>query len=1019
MYTNLKKRTLIPVLALMLAALAAAGILCTRSAYAAETGSVHFKEAYASQGENLTVQYDGDAKNVTYRWYMDDKQIACKSTKYCVTSDDLEKMIRVEAWDGQNKVAECSMLCSKLPVVYINTDGGAAITSKENYIQADCKIQGCDKYNADNTTLYDGRTEIRGRGNSTWKNFDKKPYKLKLDKKTDLFGMGKNKHWALIANYIDESCMRNALASYYGKKIGTEAMDSVWVDVVMNGKYAGNYQLMETVRMDKNRVNAFDWEKAAGDIAEKVAKKEGLSKDDEGKLEDQLKSDLDWMTSDTFKFNGKEYTASDYYDKPNAVNGGYLIEMDSNYDEASKFKTDRDVPLQFKSPEFISSNNQAFSGIQNYMQKVEDAIYSADKCVPDVAGKRVSYVDLCDMDSLTTFWLSSELMRNEIGWRSTYMYKDIDSPLHFGPIWDFDFGSDSVAPFGPSSAVSWASNGRWWFSEIMKDPYFAVKARELYLDKEDELKAPLQDNGVLNQWHDYIKESAHKNEELWHYSRGFEEDSKALKTWLNKRINWMDKQFASDESTMKSMNVNLSDKFTLKFDGDDVTHTNAQAYEAVNKKSGEYRLNVDIGSGSYQKLSYYVNGHYIGTMNIKDKNSANLLLDSSLFTEPVGKKNVVTVWLQNSDKEYNEQQYCTLTLTDGKTSYCNVELADYGKSTVQKVKSGGILRVPAPTEGTKDMLFDGWKQEDGKIVTPGSRITVTSDMALRAVYRSCTDGDVHHDWQKKGDDYECSRCHADKADDNTYVDVNDCSYTQSVRYKVRYTGKPVAPTITVTYGDTVLTAGKDYKITFKNNVNIGYATYTVTGIKEAGFTGRAEQSYRIVEREIKDVPVKLKSTKLTYSGKDQKPAVSLAFSGIALKSGKDYTVSVSNGKNVGTGTVKITGKGNFTGTKTATFQIVPKSASITKAKALKGRKISLRWKSTKNQVSGYEIAYSTHKNYSTGKTVRVAKKSATSKTIKVKLAKKKYYVKVRAYKTVKGKRIYSSWSKSKTLKTKK
>ena len=141
MYSNLKKRTWITALVLMLAALWAAGILCTPTVYAEETGSVHFNEAYASPGENLTVTYDGNAEGISYRWYMDDKQINCKGSKYCVTSDDLEKLIRVEAWKNQKKVAQCILLCSKLPVVYINTEDGADITSKDTYVTADFKIQ--------------------------------------------------------------------------------------------------------------------------------------------------------------------------------------------------------------------------------------------------------------------------------------------------------------------------------------------------------------------------------------------------------------------------------------------------------------------------------------------------------------------------------------------------------------------------------------------------------------------------------------------------------------------------------------------------------------------------------------------------------------------------------------------------------------------------------------------------------------------------------------------------------------
>ena len=479
----------------------------------------------------------------------------------------------------------------------------------------------------------------------------------------------------------------------------------------------------------------------------------------------------------------------------------------------------------------------------------------------------------------------------------------------------------------------------------------------------------------------------------------------------------MDNQFASDESTMKSMHVNLSDKFSLKFEGDGVTHLSAQNYEAVNKKSGEYHLNVDLGNGSYKYLSYYVNGHYVGRMNIEGKNNVDVLLDSELFTESVGDKNVVTVWLQNSEDEYNEQQYCTLSLTDGKVSYCNVELADRGKSTVRKITSGKTLRVPAPTEGDKNMLFDGWDC-DGKMVTPGSRITVTSDTTLRAVYRSCIDGDVYHDWKKVGDEYECSRCHAKKADDNTYVDVADCEYAQSSRYNTRYTGSPVAPKITVKYNGNILTAGKDYNITFKNNVNVGYATYTVTGIEDAGFNGKAELSYRIIPRKMKYVSVKMKSSHLVYSGKAQKPSLKLSYKGIPLKAGTDYTVSKATAKNVGTGTVEITGKGNFSEKRTVTYRIVPKTPSVAKVKALRGKKIYVRWKTKKNQVSGYQIAYSVRKNFKSGRIVKVGKKSAVKKTFKVKKAKKKYYVRVRTYKTVKGNKIYSSWSKAKVLKTK-
>ena len=123
-------------------------------------------------------------------------------------------MITVQAVTENNELlCEKSMFFSKLPVIYINTENNEPVVSKNDYLDADMYVQGNDKYNVQNSTLYNGKTEIKGRGNSTWIHFPKKPYRLKLDKKTDLFGLGKNKHWNLLANYIDDSLMRNFIST--------------------------------------------------------------------------------------------------------------------------------------------------------------------------------------------------------------------------------------------------------------------------------------------------------------------------------------------------------------------------------------------------------------------------------------------------------------------------------------------------------------------------------------------------------------------------------------------------------------------------------------------------------------------------------------------------------------------------------------------------------------------------------------------------------------------------------------
>ena len=139
---------------------------------------------------------------------------------------------------------------------------------------------------------------------------------------------------------------------------------------------------------------------------------------------------------------------------------------------------------------------------------------------------------------------------------------------------------------------------------------------------------------------------------------------------------------------------------------------------------------------------------------------------------------------------------------------------------------------------------------------------------------------------------------------------------------------------------------------------------------------------------------------------------------VVLKNGKDYTVSYKSNKNVGTATVVITGKGNYTGTVTKTFKINPKGTSLKKLTA-GSKQFKATWNKNTIQTTGYEIQYSTSSNFTSGKkTVKVKKNKTTSTTVKKLKAKKKYYVRIRTYKTVNGKTYYSGWSKVLNVKTK-
>ena len=162
-------------------------------------------------------------------------------------------------------------------------------------------------------------------------------------------------------------------------------------------------------------------------------------------------------------------------------------------------------------------------------------------------------------------------------------------------------------------------------------------------------------------------------------------------------------------------------------------------------------------------------------------------------------------------------------------------------------------------------------------------------------------------------------------------------------------------------------------------------------------------------------------TSYTYDGKAKKPAVTVKDAkGKTLKEGTDYTVSYSSGrKNVGKYKVKVNLKGNYTGSKDFEFTIKPKGTSLSKLKAGK-KQFKATWKAQKTHTTGYEVQYSTNKNFKSGnKKVNIKKNKTTSETIKKLKAKKKYYVRIRTYKTVSGKKIYSDWSKSKNVTTKK
>ena len=162
----------------------------------------------------------------------------------------------------------------------------------------------------------------------------------------------------------------------------------------------------------------------------------------------------------------------------------------------------------------------------------------------------------------------------------------------------------------------------------------------------------------------------------------------------------------------------------------------------------------------------------------------------------------------------------------------------------------------------------------------------------------------------------------------------------------------------------------------------------------------------------------LSKTTLTYNGKAQKPAIVVKDINGKTIASSNYTVTYPSGcKNVGSYTVKVTFKGNYSGSKSLTYRILPKG---TKLKTLKAgsKQLTVKWTKQATQTTGYELQYALNKKFASAKTITV-KAATVSKVIKGLKAKKKYFARIRTYKTVGKKKYYSSWSAVKTATVKK
>ena len=330
-------------------------------------------------------------------------------------------------WETQQESnSGTASISGTLPVVYLNTTNNVAITSKEEYITGSLYIDPLSTgYKALGSAESPITGQFKGRGNWTWTGFDKKPYRIKFDKKQAVLGMPSNKHWCLMAHADD--CL-GFLKNYAGYKL-SEALGLKWtpkavpVELVMNGEYYGLYFLTEQVRIGSNRVNVTEQEDNATD----------------------------------------------------SVSGGWLVEIDNYYEDGNVTLREgnyQQVWITMKSPEILSAQQRTY--IEAQLNGLNDAIWGSKE--EDVWSR-------LDLDEAVKYYLVQELMEDcESYHGSCYLYKDRDrngqsEKWFFGPVWDFgnafNRGQEKWIYDSPQF-------DQYWIGQLATWPQFQAKLEEIW-----------------------------------------------------------------------------------------------------------------------------------------------------------------------------------------------------------------------------------------------------------------------------------------------------------------------------------------------------------------------------------------------------------------------------------------------------------------------------------------------------------------------------------------------------------
>ncbi len=303
------------------------------------------------------------------------------------------------------------MHSANLPALFLETESGSMemLDADKNYEEKGRIIlfdAGGDLVCADRLD------RISGRGNSTWA-YPKKSYGIKLKTRADLFGMGSADNWILLSNVEDRSYIRNKITYEMAIAAGMEGSpESQYIDLYVNNRYHGMYQLCEKVEIDPERI-------PVADLGEQNRK-------------------LNKTIEDCARFDTGDKKGVELSVEPAKLTGGYLLERDVSekyVNEISGFRTTLlGDQYTIKNPKYASRAQVDYISV--LMNDMEKAVTAADGVNPDTG---LGYSDYIDLESYARKYIVEELSKNKGGGAtSSFFYKPENKGLFAGPVWDYD-----------------------------------------------------------------------------------------------------------------------------------------------------------------------------------------------------------------------------------------------------------------------------------------------------------------------------------------------------------------------------------------------------------------------------------------------------------------------------------------------------------------------------------------------------------------------------------------------------